>query len=186
MFRQNGQQLEISYKTSRKLGTLRAHPESTLSLPLVFRFNAQNSNFRLTISLVAEGNEIGGETMDEKSLLELWNTKRSQVINAQIAPTLMLVGVFVLAAYGKFETATDAAKYLTIGVAAATGILAIISQYATIREAEILLVDLKRIEKPSELSKKIADSRGLLSLSAIAMVGLGVAVFALVVWAVLG
>jgi hypothetical protein len=155
-------------------------------LPLVFRFNAQNSTFRLTISLVAEGNEIGGETMDEKSLLELWNTKRSQVINAQIAPTLMLVGVFVLAAYGKFETATDAAKYLTIGVAAATGILAIISQYATIREAEILLVDLKRIEKPSELSKKIANSRSLLSLSAIAMVGLGIGVFALVVWAVLG
>jgi hypothetical protein len=155
-------------------------------LPLVFRFNAQNSTFRLTISLVAEGNEIGGETMDEKSLLELWNTKRSQVINAQIAPTLMLVGVFVLAAYGKFETASDAAKYLTIGVAAATGILAIISQYATIREAESLLVDLKRIEKPSELSKKISDSRGLLSLSAIAMVGLGLAVFALVVWAVLG
>ena len=124
--------------------------------------------------------------MDEKSLLELWNTKRSQVINAQIAPTLMLVGVFVLAAYGQFEGATDAAKYLTIGVAAATGILAIISQYATIREAETLLVDLKRVEKPSELSKKIADSRGLLSLSAIAMVGLGLAVFALVVWAVLG
>jgi hypothetical protein len=98
----------------------------------------------------------------------------------------MLVGVFVLAAYGKFEGASDAAKYLTIGVAAATGILAIISQYATIREAESLLVDLKRVEKPSELSKKIADSRGLLSLSAIAMVGLGLAVFALVVWAVLG
>lgn len=91
-----------------------------------------------------------------------------------------------MAAFGTFETATAGAKYLTIGVAAATGILAIISQYATIREAESLLVDLKRVEKPSELSKKIADSRGLLSLSAIAMVGLGLAVFALVVWAVLG
>jgi aldehyde:ferredoxin oxidoreductase len=98
----------------------------------------------------------------------------------------MLIGVFVLAAFGKFETASDAAKYLTIGVAAATGILAIISQYATIREAEILLLDLKKIEKPSALSARIAESRGLLSLSAIAMVGLGLAVFALVVWAVLG
>jgi len=124
--------------------------------------------------------------MDEKSLLELWNTKRTQVINAQITPTLMLVGVFVLAAYGKFADASDAAKYLTIGVAAATGILALISQYATIREAEVLLLDLKKLEKPSALSKKIADSRGLLSLSAIAMVGLGIGVFALVVWAVLG
>ena len=124
--------------------------------------------------------------MDEKGLLELWNTKRTQVINAQIAPTLMLIAVFVLAAFGKFETATDGAKYLTIGVAAATGILAIISQYATIREAEVLLVDLKRLEKKSQLSTKISESRGLLSLSAIAMVGLGVGVFALIVWAVLG
>ena len=124
--------------------------------------------------------------MEEDDLLELWNTKRSQVIQAQIAPTLMLIGVFVVAAFGKFETATDATKYLTIGVAAATGILAIISQYAAIREAEVLLIDLKRIENSSELSKRIAQSRGLLSLSAIAIVGLGIAVFALVVWAVLG
>ena len=124
--------------------------------------------------------------MDEKGLLDLWNTKRSQVINAQIAPTLMLIGVFVLAALGVFENATDGAKYLTLGVAAATGILAIISQYATIREAEVLLIDLKRIEKPSELSKRISASRGFLSLSATAMVGLGIGVFALVVWAVLG
>ena len=124
--------------------------------------------------------------MEEDDLLELWNTKRSQVIHAQIAPTLMLIGIFVVAAFGKFETASDGAKYLAIGVAAATGILAIISQYATIREAEVLLIDLKRVENPSELSKRISLSRVLLSMSAIAIVGLGIAVFALVVWAVLG
>ena len=123
--------------------------------------------------------------MDEKNLLDLWNTKRTQIINAQMAPSLMLIGVFVLAAFGKFDGASDATKYLTIGVAAATGILAIISQYAAIREAEALLVDLKRLKSSSELAKKIAESRGLLSLSAIAIVGLGVAIFALVVWAVL-
>jgi len=124
--------------------------------------------------------------MDEKGLLELWNIKRTQVINAQKAPNFMLIGIFVLAAFGKFDTASDATKYLVLGVAAATGILAIISQYATIREAEALLVDLTRIAKPSELSKKIASSRHLLSLTAIAIVGLGLAVFALVTWAVLG
>jgi len=123
--------------------------------------------------------------MDEKNLLDLWNTKRTQIINAQMAPSLMLIGVFVLAAFGKFEGASDATKYLTIGVAAATGILAIISQYAAIREGEALLVDLKRLKSSSELAKKIAESRGLLSLSAIAIVGLGIAIFALVVWAVL-
>jgi len=124
--------------------------------------------------------------MDEKGLLELWNTKRTQVINAQKAPNFMLIGIFVLAAFGKFDMASDATKYLVVGVAAVTGILAIISQYATIREAEALLVDLQRIEKPTELTKKIAASRHLLSLSAIAIVGLGLAVFALVTWAVLG
>ena len=124
--------------------------------------------------------------MDEKGLLELWNIKRTQVINAQKAPNFMLIGIFVLAAFGKFDNASDATKYLVVGVAAATGILAIISQYATIREAEALLVDLTRIAKPSELTKKIAASRHLLSLTAIAIVGLGIAVFALVTWAVLG
>jgi hypothetical protein len=124
--------------------------------------------------------------MEEDDLLELWNTKRSQIIKAQKAPNFMLIGIFVLAALGIFETAPDSAKYLAIGVAAATGILAIITQYATIREAEVLIIDLKRLQNPSELSKKIAESRHLLSLSAIAIVGLGVGVFALVVWAVLG
>jgi hypothetical protein len=128
---------------------------------------------------------IGERTMNEKDLLELWNTKRSQIINAQIAPTLMLIAVFVLAAFGKFATATDATKYLTIGVAAATGILAIISQYAAIREADALISDLKKISKPTKLSKKIADSGELLQLSAVAVVGLGLAVFALVAWTVL-
>ncbi len=123
--------------------------------------------------------------MDAKSLLKLWNAKRNSIIAAQVAPTLMLVGVFVLAVDGKFTDASDGAKFLTIAVAAATGILAIISQYAAIREAEALLIDLKRLNSTSELVKKIADSRGLLSLSAIAIVGLGLAVFSLVVFAVL-
>ena len=124
--------------------------------------------------------------MDEKGLLELWNIKRTQVINAQKAPNFMLIGIFVLAAFGKFDVASDATKYLVIGVAAVTGILAMISQYATIREAEALLVDLTRIANPSELTQKIASSRHLLSLTAIAIVGLGIAVFSLVTWAVLG
>ena len=124
--------------------------------------------------------------MDEKNLLDLWNTKRTQIIKAQMAPNLMLIGIFVLAAFGKFDGATDGAKYLAIGVAATTGILSMITQYATIREAEALMIDLNRLDKPSEIAKKVAQSRGLLSLSAIAIVGLGIAVFALVVWAVLG
>jgi hypothetical protein len=124
--------------------------------------------------------------MDERSLLKQWNQMRAQIIQSQVAPALVLTAIFVMSSLGMFTDATDGAKFLAIGTAAATGVLAIISQYAAVREGEALLVDLKRVEKPSNLAKKIADSRGLLSLSAIAIVGLGVGIFALVVWAVLG
>ena len=124
--------------------------------------------------------------MDEKSLIGQWNKMRVQIIQAQVAPALVLIAITVLSALGLFADASDGAKYLALGVAASTGILAIISQYAAVREGEALLVDLKKVTNPSALTKKIADSRGLLSLSAIAVVGLGIAIFALVVWAVLG
>ena len=124
--------------------------------------------------------------MKAKATVKAWNELRTQIIQAQVAPALVLIGVFAVAAFGGFENATDGAKYLAVGVAAATGILAIISQYAAVREAEALLIDMKNAEEPTALSKKIAESRGLLSLSAIAIVGLGIAIFALVVWAVLG
>jgi hypothetical protein len=127
-----------------------------------------------------------GSAMNELALLQLWNTKRTQIIQAQIAPALVLIGVMVLASLGIFATAPSAAKYLALGVAAVTGILAMITQYAAIREAEALLVDLRAIKDSSSLSKKVAESRGLLSLTAIGIVGMGVAIFALVVWAVLG
>jgi hypothetical protein len=123
--------------------------------------------------------------MDEKNLLKLWNDKRMQIILAQIAPALVLIAILVLAAQGTFSTAGEAAGYLAIGVAAVTGFLAIVSQYAAIREAEALLVDLSKVKDPTALSKKIASSRDFLSLTAIAVVGLGLAIFALVIWAVL-
>ncbi len=124
--------------------------------------------------------------MNQVELMQLWNTKRQQIIAAQVAPALVLIGIFVAAAFGKFEDAPDSARYLTLGVAAVTGILAVITQYATIREAEALLTDLRRLESKSVLAEKIADSRHFLSLTAIAIVLFSIAIFALVTWTVLG
>ena len=104
---------------------------------------------------------------------------------AQVAPALVLIAIFVLAAQGTFAKASDAAGYLTIAVAAVTGFLAIVSQYAAIREAEALLLDMGKVKDPSALTKKIAGSRDFLSLTAIAVIGLGLAIFALVIWAVM-
>ena len=124
--------------------------------------------------------------MDEQALLRLWNEKRTQIILAQIAPALVLIAVFVLAAQGTFAGASDAGRYLTIAVAASTGLLAVVSQFAIIREAEALLQDLDRVANSTAHTKKIASSRSFLSLTAAGVIGLSLLVFALVVWSVLG
>jgi hypothetical protein len=124
--------------------------------------------------------------MNEKDLINLWNKMRMQIIVAQLAPSLVLIGVFALAGMDKFATAADGTKFLAIGVAAVTGILAIISQYAAVREGEALVADLAKVGGKSELGKRISESRGLLSVSAIAITSFGIATFALVIWAVLG
>jgi hypothetical protein len=124
--------------------------------------------------------------MDEKALIRQWNEMRSQIITSQVAPALVLIAILVVAAYDKFDTASDSAKFLALGVAAVTGFLATISQYAAIREGEALLIDMGKVDKPSALANKIAESRGLLSLSAIAIIAFDVAMFALVTWTVLG
>jgi hypothetical protein len=124
--------------------------------------------------------------MDEKTLLALWNDKRSQIISAQMAPSLVLIAVLVVSSLGFFADAPDAAKYLAIGVAAATGILAVISQYAAIREAKALVADINKVDQPSTLAKKVADSDAFLSLTAVAIIVLSLGIFGLVLWAVLG
>lgn len=124
--------------------------------------------------------------MDELALIKLWNQMRSHIITSQIAPALVLIGVFVLAVFDKFATAPDPAKFLVIGVAAVTGMLATISQYAAVREGEALIYDLRKVANPSALATKISGSRELLSLTAITIVLFDIAMIALVVWAVLG
>jgi len=123
--------------------------------------------------------------MDEKSLLQLWNEKRTQIIFAQLGPTAVLIAVFVLAAQGTFADAGDAARYLAVGVAAVTGVLAVISQYAAIREGQAAAQDLGKIKKASALAKTIAGSSSYLSLMLVVVTLLSIVVFALVIWAVL-
>lgn len=124
--------------------------------------------------------------MKAKALVTQWNEMRTQIIQAQIAPALVLIAVAVLATIGAFENASNGAKYLAIGVAAATGFLSMTSQYAVIREGQALLVDIKKADDATALSKKIASSDQLLSLTAIATLAIGLGSFVLVVWAVLG
>ena len=124
--------------------------------------------------------------MEERDLIKLWNGMRNQIIIAQIAPALVLTAILVLASFDKFAMASTATQYLAIGVAAITGILSMMSQYAAVREGEAVLKDLSSVKNKSALGKQIASSVDLLKISAAAIIGFGFAVFALVVWSVLG
>jgi hypothetical protein len=124
--------------------------------------------------------------MNENELVKLWNDKRSQITNAQMAPALVLIATFVVAAFGKFDGATDGTKYLALGVVAATGILATITQYAVIREAEMLCDDLAKVGKSGALANRIAQSKSFLKLTAAAIVALDLGIFALTYWAIFG
>ena len=124
--------------------------------------------------------------MDEKDLIKLWNGMRSQIITAQFAPALVLTALVALASFDKFAMASDATKFLAVGVAAITGILSMMSQYAAVREGQAVLADLNSVKSKSALGKQIAASGDLLKISAGAIIGFGFAVFALVVWSILG
>jgi asparagine N-glycosylation enzyme membrane subunit Stt3 len=123
--------------------------------------------------------------MDEKNLIKFWHEQRSQVIHAQLAPSIVLIGILALVSIGAFIDAPISVKYFAIGISAAVGVLSIISQYAAIREAEAVVADLKKVENPTLLAKKIAESGNLLALTVLATLGIGIAMYGLVIWAVL-
>lgn len=124
--------------------------------------------------------------MNELDLVKFWNDKRNQIISAQMGPTIVLAVVIALSALGKFSDASHAVKFFALGVVAASGLLATITQYAAMREAAALCDDLSGIKDLSRLGTTITNSKGFISLTIVAIVGLDIAVFALAVWAVLG
>ena len=124
--------------------------------------------------------------MTELELVKLWNQKRSQVISAQMGPTVMLGVVVIALAFGQLLDASDAVNYLVLAAIASTGLLATISQYAAIREAEAVVADLGKIADLSETGAMIKNSGMYLTLTKLVIVVLDVAVFVVIAMAVLG
>jgi hypothetical protein len=83
-----------------------------------------------------------------------------------------------------FATAPDPAKYLTLSAVSVTGSIAIICQYAAVREAQALVLDLQKIENPSALAIKVSQSGSLLKMLTSTIIMNGIATFGLAVWVV--
>lgn len=124
--------------------------------------------------------------MNELELIKLWNQKRSQIISAQMGPTVMLGVIIIALSFGALTEAPTAISYLVIGAIAATGLLATISQYAAIREAEGIVDDLRNVASLSATGTVVKNSGAFLSMTKLVIVALDVVVFVLVVTAVMG
>jgi len=122
--------------------------------------------------------------MDEKYLLSLWNVKRTQVIAALIPPTLILIALFIVASLDVFATAPTGAKILTLSAVSVTGSVAIICQYAAVREAQAVVLDLQKIDNPSALTIKVSKSGPLLKMLTNTIIMNGIATFGIAVWVV--
>ena len=117
--------------------------------------------------------------MNEKDLVLLWNDKRSQITAAQMGPTIVLAGVLVLLAFGDVADMGYAAKYLVLGIIAASGILASVTQFAAAREGQAVCADLTALGAKSAVGKGIAGSASAITLFGSLVVVLDVAVFVL-------
>lgn len=123
--------------------------------------------------------------MQELDLIKLWNKGRAQIISSHLAPTIILGIVIVLGAIGEFQGASDALKWFTLAVIAVSGILATLSQYATIREGAAIASELKEAKGTSKVGKVIGNSQAFTLLTTALIFLIDIAVFGLAIWLVL-
>jgi asparagine N-glycosylation enzyme membrane subunit Stt3 len=108
--------------------------------------------------------------MTEKDLIELWNDKRKQIIAAQLHSVIAIAVISVVALQGLFEGEYSYAISFAATFLITVGALSVLNQFAIIREARSLVLDIKNIQNPSNVSRDIAKSGGYLNATAAILV----------------
>jgi hypothetical protein len=113
--------------------------------------------------------------MSEKDLVELWNSKRSQLTKAQLHSVVALAVLAALALLGNAESASQEARIFAVIFLVSVGALSVLTQFAIIREAKAVVVELSKVKKLGAVAKAIAKSDSYLSLTQGLMVALSLA-----------
>jgi hypothetical protein len=114
--------------------------------------------------------------MSEKDLVELWNSKRAQLTKAQLHSVVALAVLAALALLGNAESASQEARIFAVIFLVSVGALSVLTQFAIIREAKSVVVELSKLKKLGAVAKTIAKSDRYLSLTQGLMVALSLAV----------
>jgi hypothetical protein len=96
--------------------------------------------------------------MSEKDLVELWNTKRSQLTKAQFSSVVALAVLAALALLGNAESASMEAKAFAGIFLISVGALSVLTQFAIIREARAVVIEISKLKKLGPVAKTISKS----------------------------
>ena len=121
-------------------------------------------------------NETSQEKMDEVTLINIWNAQRKSIAHAQLVSVIIISAVVALIATGQFATTSDEVRLAALVAVGTTGILSLISQFAIIREASMVVIDLAKAK--SNTGKIIAASAAYLQLTQVVMVVFAIGLFA--------
>ncbi len=94
--------------------------------------------------------------MNEAELIRLWQKSRQQIINAQLAPTFLLITTA-----GLVEQVRDAGQvtvWAVIGILLASGILGALAEYTAAHEAQAVAKDLGSLKTKSTLAETIVKT----------------------------
>jgi hypothetical protein len=99
--------------------------------------------------------------MREKDLLQIWNGQRSQRINSQLGPKILLAVVLILVATGKlnYKSPLDIKAFAT-GLVAADGVFSVTAMLASIRDSRALTRAMREASDISQLGLSVVKNSG--------------------------
>jgi len=99
--------------------------------------------------------------MREKDLLQIWNGQRSQRINSQLGPTILLAVILILVAMGKlnYKSPIDI-KAFAIGLVTAGGVFSVTAMLASIRDSRALTRAMREASDISQLGLSVVKNSG--------------------------
>jgi len=96
--------------------------------------------------------------MSEKDLVDLWNSKRSQLTKSQFSSVVALAVLVALALLGNVESASVEARIFASVFLVSVGALGVLTQFAVIREARAIVAELSKLEKLGKVATSISKS----------------------------
>jgi asparagine N-glycosylation enzyme membrane subunit Stt3 len=103
--------------------------------------------------------------VNEKDLVELWNDKRRQLIQAQLHSVIALSVITVLVLFRAFIQAPPYVAIFALVFLVTVGGLSVLSQFAIIREAKSVVEELDAKENLGPVAQTIAASSTYLTLT---------------------